>query len=164
MISTYIDNENVPPQSGEDCDRQNDHRLNAINKYMHLSTKLTGVHACRRCEQENTIQSTTTYEGHAALVRHLVLSLVSSDWVVDGRNPTRSGIHTETAKQWRMCNDQVSLLLICPIHNAFILIVRSRGRKLVEEAITTMLLWSTYNLTLYKTWTSKRPWKTSSNI
>ena len=98
IISSYPDKENGLPESSEKCDRQNDDRLKTINKYMLLSTKVKGTHPCRWCEDDETIQTSTTYEGHAALVRHLVLSLRSSDWIVNGCKLSRNGMHTETAK------------------------------------------------------------------
>jgi hypothetical protein len=98
MISTDANNENGPPQSGEKCDRQNDDRLNIIKKYMLLSTKVKGTHQCRWCQEDETIQSDTVYDGHAEIVRHLVMSLKSSDYVVNGSKLSRNGMHTETAK------------------------------------------------------------------
>jgi hypothetical protein len=69
---------------------------------MLLCTKVKGAHPCRWCTDDETIQTTTVYEGHAALVRHLVMSLKSCDWIVNGCKPSRAGMHTETAKQRRL--------------------------------------------------------------
>jgi hypothetical protein len=68
---------------------------------MLLSAKVKGIHSCRWCEEDDTIQANTTYEGHAAIVRHLVLSLKSCDWAINGCKPSRNGMHTEKAKQRR---------------------------------------------------------------
>lgn len=73
IISTYPNNENGPPQSGEKCDRRNGDRLNTIIKYMLLSTKVKGIHQCRWCQED---------ERHAAIYTTIILSRQTSKLLV----------------------------------------------------------------------------------
>jgi hypothetical protein len=90
------------------AERPSHKRLEIIKRRLATPTKIQGSHECIWCNEDPTL-STIVYEGHVELVTHLVNSLKSSDWMINGSKYPSNGVHTYAAKNRREHTKYVDL-------------------------------------------------------